>query len=84
MVINCDIGLRVRQRRRELDWTQKELAEQCGCDYQVINGLERGRQSVYAERLGSIAHALGVRADWLLGLSKDREASPTAEAPVRA
>jgi DNA-binding XRE family transcriptional regulator len=69
MVTRKEIGERVRQRRRLLDLTQKALAEQCGCSYQVINGLERGRQSVYAERLAAIAVALRVTSDYLLGLS---------------
>lgn len=70
MVTRCEIGRRVRARRRALDWTQKQLAERCGFGYQVINGLEKGRQSVYAERLAVIAAQLGVSADYLLGLEK--------------
>jgi transcriptional regulator with XRE-family HTH domain len=63
-----DIGKRVRARRRELDLTQKALAAKCGFGYQIISGLEHGRQSVYAERLGIIAQVLGVSAGYLLGL----------------
>jgi len=68
MATNKEIGARVRARRRMLDLTQKQLAAKCSCSYQVINGLERGRQSVYAERLADLAIALGVSADALLGL----------------
>jgi transcriptional regulator with XRE-family HTH domain len=74
------IGDRVLLRRRELGWTQKELAERCGFPYQVISGLERGRQSIYAERLGILAHVLQVTSDYLLGLKEeetDGEFSPT-------
>ena len=62
-----DIGQRVLLRRRALELSQKELAARCGFPYQVISGLERGRQSIYAERLGILADALGVSADYLLG-----------------
>ena len=69
MVTKAEIGERVRRQRRALDLTQTELAKKCGVTYQVINGLERGRQSVYAERLEALARALHCSADYLLGLS---------------
>ena len=68
MVTRKDIGARVLLRRRELGMTQAELGEQAGCPYQVISRLESGRQSVLAERLAALAQALGVSADFLLGL----------------
>jgi transcriptional regulator with XRE-family HTH domain len=68
MTTRQEIGQRVLLRRREMGMTQKELAERCGFPYQVISGLERGRQSIYAERLGVLAEALKVSADMLLGL----------------
>jgi DNA-binding XRE family transcriptional regulator len=69
MATRKEIGERVLLRRRELGWTQHELGERVGCPYQVISRLESGRQSVLAERLAAIAGALGVSADYLLGLS---------------
>jgi transcriptional regulator with XRE-family HTH domain len=74
------IGQRVLLRRRDMGLSQKALAARCGFPYQVISGLERGRQSIYAERLGLLADALDVSADWLLGRTNDPEAivsSPT-------
>lgn len=68
MVTKEEIGQRVLLRRRTLGMSQKQLAEHCGFPYQVISGLERGRQSVYAERLAAIAEALDVSSDYLLGL----------------
>ena len=70
MVTKAEIGKRVRRQRLLLDLTQKQLAANCGVTYQVINGLERGRQSVYAERLEALARALHCSADYLLGLSE--------------
>jgi len=69
MATRHTIGQRVLLRRRELGLTQKELATLCGFPYQVISGLERGRQSVYAERLADLAEKLQVSSDYLLGLS---------------
>jgi len=84
MTTRQEIGQRVLLRRRELGLTQKELAERCGFPYQVISGLERGRQSIYAERLGVLAEALAVSADVLLGLrgTKD-DADTTPPLPQR-
>jgi transcriptional regulator with XRE-family HTH domain len=62
------VGERVLLRRRQLHWTQRELASRVGCPWQVVSGLERGRQSVRAERLAALALALDVSADYLLGL----------------
>ena len=80
MATRQEIGQRVLLRRRELGLTQKELAERCGFPYQVISGLERGRQSIYAERLGVLAEALKVSADVLLGLrdtADDADTTPS-------
>lgn len=71
MVTKQQIGERVLLRRRQLGWTQKGLAERCGFPYQVISGLERGKQSIYAERLAQLATVLGVSADYLLGLTEN-------------
>jgi transcriptional regulator with XRE-family HTH domain len=63
------VGQRVLLRRRALGWTQQELAEKCGFAYQVISRLERGHQSIYVDRLATLAQVLGVSADYLLGLT---------------
>ena len=79
------IGQRVLLRRRDLGLSQKALAARCGFPYQVISGLERGRQSIYAERLGLLADALEVSADWLLGRTNapDARASAPITQPTR-
>ena len=77
------IGQRVLLRRRDLGLSQKDLAARCGFPYQVISGLERGRQSIYAERLGLLADALEVSADWLLGRLQDPHAEGSPPVPVR-
>jgi transcriptional regulator with XRE-family HTH domain len=62
-------GQRILLRRRLLGLTQRALAARCDCPYQVISGLERGKQDVHAQRLALVARALDVSADYLLGLS---------------
>jgi transcriptional regulator with XRE-family HTH domain len=78
MVTRQEIGQRVLLRRRSLGLTQQQLAAQCGFPYQVISGLERGRQSIYAERLAVLACALEVSADYLLGFPEKGRARETS------
>jgi transcriptional regulator with XRE-family HTH domain len=73
LVSQIEVGRRVRQRRRALDFTQQDLADLCGCPYQVISALERGRQDVYARRFALIAFHLGVTMDYLAGLTNDMQ-----------
>lgn len=74
------IGERILLRRRHLGLTQKELAGRCGFPYQVICRLERGHQSIYAERLALLAGALAVSADYLLGMDT-QDANVAEKAP---
>lgn len=74
MVTRREIGERVLLRRRTLGLTQQALGALSGCPYQVISRLEGGKQSILAERLADLASALGVSADYLLGLSGDTHA----------
>lgn len=41
----------------------------------VLAQLERGKQYIYAERLGTLAHLLGASADYLFGLRETGDAS---------
>ncbi len=63
------LGDRIKQRREELGLSQRELAQQAGVPQPTISDLERGRQkdvtTTYARRL---ARALGVTADYLIGM----------------
>jgi transcriptional regulator with XRE-family HTH domain len=63
------MGERIHMRRRALGLSQQELAALCHFPYQVINRVENGHQDLYAHRLALIAHHLGVRTDYLLGLT---------------
>ena len=67
------LGRRVKTARLLACLTQKELALRAGgFPYQVICLIEHGKQGVSAERVAQLASALGVSADWLLGLSEVR------------
>ncbi len=58
------LGERVRKRREELGLSQKQLAEKAGVSYSTINKLEK-RDSKSSQNPDDLAHALGVRLNWL-------------------
>jgi transcriptional regulator with XRE-family HTH domain len=60
------VGERIRQRRRELGWTQDELGRKAGISKGFLSNLENGKRSVGAEKLYDLARALGVSLDYLM------------------
>lgn len=58
------LGERVKQRRKELQWTQEDLAQKSGVGQGTISKMERTGQeaSTYVVEL---ADALGVSPQWL-------------------
>jgi transcriptional regulator with XRE-family HTH domain len=63
------IGQRIVALRESKGWKQKELAAVTGIPIPTLNRIERGLQSVFAERVVTLAKALGVSADYLLGIT---------------
>ena len=62
--IDAHVGFRIRQRRRVLDITQKELAERVGIKFQQIQKYEEGANRVSASRLFKLAAALDVPVEY--------------------
>jgi len=68
------LGKRVLLRRRDLSWTQKELAERTGISANTIARLERGGvQDLRGNAIVRLANALGVSTDYLLGREAESE-----------
>lgn len=66
------LGERVLVHRRRCKLSQESLAEQAGINKMTIWRLEQGRiKDVKGEVLGKLALALGVSADYLLGLKEE-------------
>ena len=62
-----EIGKRIRDRRRELDMSQVELAKKSGVCRMVISMLESGKRSdVLVSTLSAIAKALDTTVDLFL------------------
>ena len=72
--LGVDVGRRVRRIRRAKDVTQVQFAAQTGLNRMTISRLENGTaKEAYADTIVALARALGVSADYLLGLSEREE-----------
>jgi y4mF family transcriptional regulator len=58
-----ELGIALKQRRRELSLTQDALAAAIGVNRRVVGELERGKGSVRIEIALAIAQALGLDVD---------------------
>src|SRR5665213_1195830 len=65
--LDVALGLRIRQRRKELSISQTALADSIGLTFQQIQKYERGFNRVSFSRLVDIAHALDCRVVDLIG-----------------
>jgi len=59
-------GLRVRQLRKELDYSQEAFAARCGLDRTYLGGIERGERNLSLRNIEVIAQALGVSVSELM------------------
>ena len=59
-------GLRVRQLRKELHYSQETFAARCGLDRTYLGGIERGERNLSLRNIEVIAKALGVSVSELM------------------
>lgn len=59
------LGERLRYRRRQMGWTQEQLAIQAGTNQAVIQKIENGK-SLRPRKIDDIASVLEVNAAWLM------------------
>jgi transcriptional regulator with XRE-family HTH domain len=67
-------GKRLARIRKEKGFTQVELAEKLGSIQTIISDYERGKSRPHADMITSIAIALDISADELLGLPSSHAA----------
>ena len=75
------IGERVMLTRRRRGLTQQALATRAQMSKTALNRFENGLQSVYVERLVTLARLLDVSADYLLGLQDGAQGAPRGPSP---
>ena len=64
---------RIRQLRKELHLTQKQLADKINVSSQVISNWERGYTEIGKEDLKELAKALDCSTDYIIGISDNKE-----------
>ena len=62
------MGKRVRLVRREMNITQKQLAQATGVSASLVGHVERGTRIPSVETVYRICKALNVSADFLMGI----------------
>lgn len=71
IVVNIDqarednLAIRLRARRKEVGWTQEELARRVGTSQAVIQKIENGK-SLRPRKIDRIAEMLGTTPAWLM------------------
>ena len=67
--MSTGIGLRIYNKRKELGWSQDELATRMGLKSKsTICKIERGEDNLTADSVQKYADALGVTRAYLMGL----------------
>ena len=71
-----DMGKRICERRRNLGYTQEQVAELMDVSIQMVSNLERGNKAIKIENLLKISRILTVSTDYLLiGQQSENELS---------
>lgn len=60
------IGLAIRAKRTDKNWSQEELAFECGLHRTYIGAVERGEKNLTLKNLIRIARALDVTASEIM------------------
>lgn len=77
------LGERIRQKRKQLNFSQEQLSEMCGLSPAYVGIIERGNKKLSVSTLVKIANALKVNADYLLGDSIKYDNSEIIEKAAR-
>lgn len=61
-----NIGEKIRQRRTELKWSQRELAAKMGYNHSTITRIETGKIDIPQSRIVQFSEVLGVSVAYLM------------------
>jgi transcriptional regulator with XRE-family HTH domain len=65
--IDVEVGLRIKQRRKALSYSQEKLGEALGVSFQQIQKYEKGINRVSASSLKTISEFLGTNTSYFYG-----------------
>lgn len=61
-----DIGKRIQNRRKQIGYTQEQLADMMNVSVQMISNLERGNKAIRIDNLVNISRILNISTDYIL------------------
>jgi transcriptional regulator with XRE-family HTH domain len=64
--VQAALGVRIRQLRKEREWSQEDLAAASDLHWTYIGQVERGERNLTLQSLRAIAKALGLKMSELL------------------
>ena len=71
------IGQKIKERRQELQWSQRELSERMGYNnHSTITRIESGKVDVPQSRIVKFSEVLGVSIAYLMGWEEEIEQDP--------
>ena len=60
------IGKRIQSRRKQLGYTQEQLAEMMNVSIQMVSNLERGNKAIRIDNLVNLSQILDISTDYIL------------------
>lgn len=60
------IGKRIQNRRKQLGYTQEQLAEMMNVSIQMVSNLERGNKAIRIDNLINISEIMNISTDYIL------------------
>lgn len=60
------IGKRIQNRRKQLGYTQEQLADMMNVSIQMVSNLERGNKAIRIENLIRLSEILNISTDYIL------------------
>lgn len=67
------IGEKIKRRRTELKWSQRELAEKMGYNHSTITRIETGKIDIPQSRIVQFSEVLDVSVAYLMGWEEQEE-----------
>ena len=67
------IGERIKRRRQELEWSQRDLADKMGYNHSTITRIETGKIDISQSRVVQFSEVLGVSIAYLMGWEEEEQ-----------
>lgn len=75
-----NIGEKIKQRRTELKWSQRDLAERMGYSHSTVTRIENGKIDIPQSRIVQFAEVLQTSIAYLMGWEEEIKDDPIGTA----